>query len=220
MDRRGHVTPTRGAGKDNGHRVRLSPDGRTLVVNVTGLHDLTLWTSRPRARHPDADCTSRGKPRPRCGRPDGRHIAFSWNLNGRRSLAWLRADGTGAVESLVTPPFISSSWTPDGRQLAGFDSLKYQPRLVTLDQGRAWVVPFPDVPETAWNLEFSPDGQWLVYNALDADQSQVYVRALSRPGPASSGLDREKRLAGVAQGRAGAVLPGTDRGPRSQRRST
>jgi eukaryotic-like serine/threonine-protein kinase len=182
VDRHGHVVPLNAPVKSYGTRVRLSPDGRQLVVNVTGTHDVSLWTYdlergtlTPVLQGGEAYCP--------IWTPDGQYLTFAWVDQGRQSVAWRRVDGTKPPEVLLPKYYLPTSWTPDGRRLAIYmaDSVA----IMTRERGRATVAPLPNAPKDSYEAEFSPDGHWLVYSSDDSGQSEVFVEPYPGPGPQS-----------------------------------
>ena len=97
---------------------------------------------------------------------------------------------TGRAHSLFSSPnparsTLVTDWSPDGRYLA-----------FTLGSGagvahaEAWVYDFAsrlprqlfDTPGSASEVRFSPDGQWVAYEAADANGNDVYIRPFPGPG--------------------------------------
>ena len=181
VDRQGRVTPLNAPVNSYGIRVRLAPEGGELLLNVLGRHDTALWTY-DLVRGTLTQVFRDGEATHPVWTPDGQHLVFWWNKDGRRSLAWRRADGTGSPESLAGD-LIPSSWTPDGRRLAAVDLEHNTFVVLTVEDGRATVTPWPNAPSNADYPEFSPDGHWLAYASWDSGSNQIYVQPNPGPGP-------------------------------------
>ena len=180
VDRQG-VTPLNAPVKPYGRNVRLAPDGRKLLLNIFDGHDAALWTY-DLVSGTLAQVFKDGEATHPVWTPDGQHLVFWWNKEGRRSLAWRRADGTGPPESLAGD-LIPSSWTPDGRRLAAVDAEHSTIVVLAVENGRATATPWPDAPNNAEYPEFSPDGRWLAYASWDSGSMQNYVQPYPGPGP-------------------------------------
>jgi Tol biopolymer transport system component len=113
--------------------------------------------------------------------PDGRRIAFSRILPGKRGIT-IRSTAGGAEETVFTSPEVTlvEDWSRDGRLLLGIQILGRQSPtrglIIPLEPGRTPVV-FADLPDGSALDEprFSPDGNWIVYNAADNGRQQVYL---------------------------------------------
>lgn len=127
--------------------------------------------------------------------PDGKHIVFRSQTDGKYSLKWIRADGGGEVQVLresrhALRPY---SFSPDSRNLAfaelaedtGWD-LWIQPlELLATDHPRT--LEAERFLRTSFNETepaFSPDGRWLAYTSSESGELEVYVRPF--PGYTSS----------------------------------
>lgn len=94
---------------------------------------------------------------------------------GRRSRLWLRDLDTGAVQAL-TPPGLQVhdlAWSPDARTLAlrisegtTLNDFWYRSRVVLVDAGSGALVRTVCERASAFPLQFSPDGRYLVYGRL------------------------------------------------------
>ena len=116
--------------------------------------------------------------------PDGRQVAFAWNgVREDNYDIYLKAKGSDSPTRLTTDPApdLSPAWSPDGRRIAF---------LRDLGKGRVAVMmvfaaggPEVKIAETSAplfphyrNLAFSPDGNWLITAALDADAPRQHAR--------------------------------------------
>ena len=96
--------------------VDVSPDGRTLVVDLTG--DLyTLPIAGGRATRITQGMAFDAQPR---WSPDGKHIAFVSDRDGSDDVWVVDADGKNARQISKTDrtQFLSPAWTPDGKYIA------------------------------------------------------------------------------------------------------
>jgi len=202
VDRHGHVLPLNAPVKSYGYRVRLSPDGRQLVVNVQGAHDISLWTY-DLVRSTLTPVFQDGEATGPVWTPDGQYLTFWWNSQGRRSAARRRVDGTTPPEALATGAFQPSSWTPDGRQLAVVGIWDGKLAIVTVDQGRATIAPLSNPPTIGEHPEFSPDGHFLAFTSGESGGLQVYVQQYPGAGRRTQvSIDRGHSPAWRRDGRA------------------
>ncbi len=169
---------------------RLSPDGRHLALSVNGdvyVYDLVRATT---TRLTTEGHSNSNYPQ---WMPDGRHLIYA-AANG---LNWIRADGSGKPESLLTPGSpMPQSISADGMTLAyhigagasGGRDL-YTAPIDTSDPDHAKLgkpEPFVMTPHADVDPAFSPDGKWLAYASGQATGGyQTYVRAF--PAEAKGG---------------------------------
>jgi serine/threonine protein kinase/WD40 repeat protein len=182
---------------------RLSPDGRSLAVEIEGPnHDFYVYDF---ARSVMTKMTTDGESHDPVWSPDGKRLAFRswltggmtmWMMPADRSAKPIRLNPTGKRESPV-------SFSPDGRFLA-FDVKSSD----TNDD--AWVLPLegsgPPLPVAQsrfgeGSAKFSPDGRWVAYSSDESGRAEVYVQAFPGPGPKvqisnSGGTDPIWRRAG------------------------
>ena len=143
------------------------------------------------ARTPKPSLRSTSTPSPRCGRPDGKRLAFDRVEADGETIIAKDVSGSGAEEVLfklriqrenaggeVKPQELYPiGWTPDGKYLiyrgpgevsalAVDGSRKSTPlfsaKLATLGVGTLGV-------------EMSPDGRWLAYSSNESGLAEVYV---------------------------------------------
>jgi serine/threonine-protein kinase len=164
---------------------RISPDGRTLAVEIEGPnHDFYLYDF---ARTVLSKVTTDGLSHDPVWSPDGSRLAFRswqaggmtlWSMPSDRSSAPERLDPAGTRQSPV-------SFSPDGRFLA-FD----QKDPETGED--AWVLPLQGnttpraIARTRFgegSMKFSPDGRWVAYSSDESGRPEVYVQAFPGPGP-------------------------------------
>jgi len=163
---------------------RISPDGRTLAVEIEGPnHDFYFYDF---ARTVLSKVTTDGLSHDPVWSPRGDLLAFRswlaggmtmWSMPTDRSGAPRRLDPSGTRQSPV-------AFSPDGRFLA-FD----QKDPDTGDD--AWVLPLEGdqmpqrVAQTRFgegSMKFSPDGRWVAYSSDESGQPEIYVQAFPGPG--------------------------------------
>jgi serine/threonine protein kinase len=163
---------------------RISPDGRTLAVEIEGPnHDFYFYDF---ARTVLSKVTTDGLSHDPVWSPDGARLAFrSWQAGGM-TLWTMRSDRSGAPERLDAAGTRQSpvSFSNDGRFLA-FD----QKDPETGDD--AWVLPLEGikapraVARTRFgegSMKFSPDSRWVAYSSDESGRPEVYVQAFPGPG--------------------------------------
>jgi Tol biopolymer transport system component len=182
-------------------RMHLSPDRKSAAIAVTTGNNTNIWVydvmHGPRARLPfDPGMQMIG-----VWSPDSRTIIFDSNRKGRHDLYRRSADGTGGEELLYADGLEKgpSSWSPDGKTLL-YNALS--PRTgwdiwaLPLTSDKPGERPRPYVfLETPFNEQqgqFSPDGQWVLYQSDESGRSEIYVTRFPGPG--------EKRRISVAGG--------------------
>jgi len=209
VDRKGHEEPT-GAPLRAYGTPRISPDGTRIATEI---YDATtdIWI-----RHFGQETLRRltfdspGGAGMGAGMavwtPDSRHIIFEARRTGMPSVYRQAADGSGTVERLSTsaPPQWSTSITPDGTWLSGFEQVPrtapdvfflpltrdlVQPgsNPAPLDQarGRPGIGESPIEPlvETRFKgsmADFSPNGRYFAYQSEESGRSEVYIRPFPR----------------------------------------
>ena len=164
---------------------RISPDGRTLAVEIEGPnHDFYFYDF---ARTVLSKVTTDGLSHDPVWSPDGARLAFrSWQAGGM-TLWSMRSDRSGVPERLDPAGTRQSpvSFSPDGQFLA-FDQKDPETR------DDAWVLPLQGnktpqaVAHTRFgegSMKFSPDGRWVAYSSDESDRPEIYVQAFPGPGP-------------------------------------
>jgi len=166
---------------------RISPDGTRIAVAIGAgaASDDDLWVyDIPRDRF-DRLTSDTGNGVPMWS-PDGTRIYFTRGGKGNVGIHWKAADGSGdsrmifpAREGKVLVP---ESVHPDGKSLIVSESGGSIDLLrLPLDA--------PESPETLlgepypeWGGQFSPDGRYLLYTAIEAHREEVYVRDMAGGG--------------------------------------
>jgi serine/threonine-protein kinase len=173
---------------------RFSPDGHqlALVTNSSNGTDLSIYDLQ---RETMARLTFSGRVGQPVWTPDGKHIVFrSLSSDGAGLLSWIRADGAGETQPLLTSgnSVYTTSFSPDGKHLAYVET--------NAETGQdIWTLPLdisePDhpkpgkpelflgTPSNERNAVFSPDGRWIAYCSDESGIHEIYVR----PFPSSGG---------------------------------
>ncbi|HEV8630465.1 MAG TPA: protein kinase [Thermoanaerobaculia bacterium] len=182
FDREGHEMGTLGD-PGIGSVIALSPDGRRLVRSVTEPSSTVggLWL---------LDLAAGGASRLTFNRwndifpvwsPDGRHIAFASDRNGRYNLFEKAADGSGGETLLLDSPLwdFPEDWSRDGRLLA-FSRQATRTQgdilMLTLPTRKPVVLVATDADEM--QPRFSPDGHYFAYVSDESGRSEVYVQTV------------------------------------------
>jgi serine/threonine-protein kinase len=183
VDRRGKATPLPLPPRSY-LNPRISPDGKTLAVEVEGVnHDFYTYDF---ARAVMSRMTNDGLSHAPIWSPDGKRIAFRTWKGGKMTMAWMPADRSGPEESLVNYTAWQSavSFSPDGKYLA-FDQIDYA------TGSGFWILPLAGdrqprpfavskFPTGAG--KFSPDGKWVVYCSMESGRPEIYVQPWPGPG--------------------------------------
>ncbi len=171
-------------------RPRLSPDGRTIAVEISsgGANRADIWayeigsevlsrlTSQATSEQPEWT-------------PDGRHIVYLREHEGKKEIWRVPADGSGSEARLFASPRSVREVTlsPDGT-LAVFridnPTTRWDLWLLSLDTTRAAPRATPLVA-SSFNEQaprISPDGRWLAYISDESGRYEVYVRPFPGPG--------------------------------------
>ena len=164
----------------------ISPDGQRVAITIL---DTRQVLSYDLARGTLSPVTSDGNSDYGLFSLDGKRIVFRSGV-GEGNLYWKAADGSGAVEHLVTSSrsLTPASWSPDGPTLAlveegdneGKDAFQFD--IVVLSPGDRRTRPLIHTPANEMNPEFSPDGRWLAYVSNESGRHEVYVQPYPGPG--------------------------------------
>jgi len=164
---------------------RFSPDGERLAVTISepGETNISVVDLRTGAQ---TKLTQEGTNLVPIWTPDGRRVTYSsYRGEGRSSIDWKWADGSGESELLVSSRqpgeyVVPGAWSPDGETLGFVVSLPSQPE----NQWDIWIAtregdqeprPLVVTPAPEFGAEISPDGRWLAY-VSGFGRSEIYVQ--------------------------------------------
>ena len=165
---------------------RFSPDGSRVALQASegnSYHIYILDPDRATMTRVTFDGTTNGFP---LWSPDGTRLAyFSDRLRGGLNIFLGRSDGTGEPEMLTTGTsvFVPTSFSPDGRLIAGMEqasSNMFDVFVLSVSDKR--LTPFAATPAAELMPEFSPTGKWIAYQSNESGAHDVYVRAYPGPG--------------------------------------
>jgi serine/threonine-protein kinase len=169
--------------------LRRSPDGQQIALSTFG-RDRDVWVYAL-ARGTLTRLPLPGRNSVPIWTPDGARITFAAaGTSGLDGLHWVRADGGGSPETLVSGEqhLVAGTWTPDAQELIYYGA----PTELGSNVPLTWVQnivskgmpsPFTGLAANAGGVDVSPDGRWIAYQAGGPNQSQVYVQAYPGPGP-------------------------------------
>lgn len=159
---------------------RLSPDGRTAAVSVLTNHATDLWlydTARGlRTRFTFFNSLHRMGV---TWSPDGTSLAFNAERDGKAGIYRKAANMSGSEELLIDGPGVIEAWSPDGQYILYFVPSKL---FVLPLSGDRKPVPFAERAVNPTFAEFSPDGRWISYVALDSGGSNIFIAPFPGPG--------------------------------------
>lgn len=186
---------------------RLSPDGKRLAI-ATGTSAGGAIDVYDFQRETISRLTQTQTDLFPVWTPDGKHIVYRSQTDGKYSMRWIRSDGGGEVQVLresrhALRPY---SFSPDGRNLAfaelagdtGWDLWIQPMELPGTDHPRA--LEAERFLRTSFNETepaFSPDGRWLAYTSSESGELEVYVR----PFPVSTSSDARQWKVSASGGR-------------------
>jgi eukaryotic-like serine/threonine-protein kinase len=176
----------------------VSPDGRYIAMDIRANGHRDIWVyewARGSLTRLTTEPTNEEFP---VWTPDGTRVVYrvftsSADPQGS-SLAWKRADGTGAAQVLIRAPGLlrPGSWHPTRPLLAyvaaapGREDDDVMILPIAGDEVRGWVPGSPTAFVSGAARErgprFSPDGGWLAYSSNDAGGDQIYVQPFPGPG--------------------------------------
>jgi serine/threonine-protein kinase len=158
---------------------RISPDGTRVVVEAYDENnEIWLWdVAHAMLTRVTAGPAANISP---LWLPDGRHVVFNSNRDGRFNLFTQAVDGTGAAARLMESlnPRFPTAVGPDRRLLVlteGSPTTGQDVMTMRLD-GPPQVLPLVQTPFDERNGIVSPDGRWLAYEANDSGPFEIYVR--------------------------------------------
>jgi serine/threonine protein kinase len=160
---------------------RLSPDGRTLFVEIAD-PAAAIWVYDI-GRGTLSRLTQSGVSYGPIPSPDGGRIAYQATRDGVTGVMMANVDGSGEERLTSDKRFnFPTSWSPDGKQLlitAANESGYTDVRLIQVDGDRKQQ-PLLQGPFNMGGARFSPDGRWIAYVSAESGRNEVWVR--SYPG--------------------------------------
>jgi len=180
VDRRGEVARLPAQLRSYAGAVRVSPDGRQVLVVTNSLTERGLWVY-DLSRGTLTPLMLDGEVFGSCWSPNGRRIAFGWLKDGRRSLAMQATDGSAPPTVMVAGEFTPSAFAADGRHLTASRGLA-DIVMLTVEDGQARVDPLVATPSREDSAQLSPDGRWLVYMSAESGRQEIYVQPYPGPG--------------------------------------
>jgi eukaryotic-like serine/threonine-protein kinase len=166
----------------------ISPDGKKIVMSrqLEDTEDIWLVETSPDVRmmrftfDPAADVSA-------VWTPDGNHIIFASNRNGKFELYQKPSGGAGAEELLLSAEgdAYPHGVTPDGKYiLFEFGGLQKTHSdiwaLPTFGDRKAFPVVQSDFVES--HAQFSPDGHWVAFVSDESGRPEVYVQSFPSSG--------------------------------------
>ena len=167
---------------------RVSPDGSRVAMSLQApqsenediwIHEFDRTQSMTRFTfHTETD-------RNPLWSPDGRYLYFASDGTNEGDLFRRRADGTGAVETVWSSPWLGypADITPDrSALLAGVLAESWDLMELGLDGDRGALSPGQEARPllhtgfAEGGAKLSPDGKWLAYNTDETHPTQVFVR--------------------------------------------
>ena len=169
-------------------RPRLSPDGTRVAAEIAGADGAgAIWVA-------DATRGTLGRVTAGAGSSpvwtaDGQQVVFASPGDGEPGFFRQSADGTGAVERLVSIEATAGSLragnlSPDGSRLvfsAGFGGTDPDIGVLTMEGERSWT-PLLATDEGEVDPVISPDGQWIAYSSNETGRVEVYVQRFPELG--------------------------------------
>jgi eukaryotic-like serine/threonine-protein kinase len=178
VDRRGRVSALPAPGRNYAGPLRMSPDGRRLVVPIRTATEQGIWMYdlerailSPVHRRGEASWPLWSK--------DGRHVILRWLDDGRHWLVFQAPGESAPAKVLPAGHFVPAVSLPGSEVIGVLEgNLAIAepdggPRIEAL-RHRGDIEQWPEI---------SPDGRWLAYGAHEAGQFQVYIEPYPGQGP-------------------------------------
>jgi serine/threonine-protein kinase len=169
---------------------RFSPDGKRLAL-TTGIQDIQVYDiQRGFMTRLTSNNSQNTYP---VWAPGGRHIAFRAQRGSDIHLDWIRSDGGGQEQTLLTSKteLRLYSFSPDGKRLAYAENspdTNFDIYTLPLDLSDP-EHPKPGQPElflktplVEYEPAFSPDRRWMAYTSFESGAFSIYVRPFPGPG--------------------------------------
>jgi dipeptidyl aminopeptidase/acylaminoacyl peptidase len=196
--------------------IALSPDGKRVAADISdrsGNED--IWIYDTARGIPTRFTFDPKRDREPVWSPDGNTLYFSSDRKGVLDLFRKASNGTGNEELLLgdSATKVPGSVSPDGKlMLYRRDGEKTLADLwvLPLTQPQGGGKPEPRIfLQTHFNElrpQFSPEGQWVVYQSQESGQYQVYAAPFTGTGRQAPNILRRGRQSTLAEGRQGDLL--------------
>ena len=189
FDRTGKALGTTGAPGIQS-RGAISPDGRSVAVGRRDPRDpfLDIWIDdliRGTATRFTFGPRSNNSP---VWSPDGGHIAFASNRDGRLWKVYQKNTSAGAEDRELDKDALSKQpddWSSDGRYVIEetLDISKSGTDICVLPLfGDRKAFPYLHTDSNEHHAKLSPNGQWLAYVSDETARNEVYVETFPNPG--------------------------------------
>jgi serine/threonine-protein kinase len=156
---------------------RLSPDGKRIVVGITG--DNPNVSVYDIAANSLKQVTTEYNNAIPIWAPDGKRVVYRSTKPGPWNIFWKNADGSGTAEQLTNTPFVTepASWSRDGKLLAFSEQNTVSKRdIFVLQMDGRKLVPVIQTPADESVARFSPDAHWLAYVSDESGRAEVWVQ--------------------------------------------
>ena len=170
---------------------RISPDGRSIAVDVADRGNRDVWTIDLQRMSPTRRTFDLRNDRYPIWTPDSSRLI--WGRD--RGLFWQAADGAGSPEQITDSPNVQLPFdvTPDGATLV-FGEIDPEENAWDIGilslAGTGGTRMIVQDPGGQYNPELSPDGRWLAYESSDRSYTEFGVGSaeiIVRPFPTASG---------------------------------
>jgi Tol biopolymer transport system component len=183
VGRDGQATATIASSVKSASNPRLSPDGRSLAVVISG----EVWRYELDGR-PPIKLTFNGRFLSPLWSRDGQRIVTEHS--GQSQLSAVPSDGSGGTPQQTSPKghFHPHAWTADGSEIiaaqledggAKTDLVRFPARA----DGQVQTIVATPISE-GFAGALSPDGRWLAYTSESTGRAEIWVRPFPGPGPA------------------------------------
>jgi serine/threonine-protein kinase len=183
VGRDGQATTTIASSVRSASNPRLSPDGRSLAVVISG----EVWRYELDGR-PPIKLTFNGRFLSPLWSRDGQRVVTEHS--GQNQLAAVPSDGSGGTPQQASPKghFHPHAWTADGTEIiaAQLEDGGAKTALVRFParaDGQVQTIVATSIIE-GFAGALSPDGRWLAYTSESTGRTEIWVRPLPGPGPA------------------------------------
>jgi serine/threonine-protein kinase len=184
VTRDGSIAETLKAPPRNYEHPRISPDGKRVIVGITGdkphvfLYDIAANTLK--------QVTTEANNALPIWTLDGKRFVYRSTQAGPWNVFWKNADGTGNAEQLTKSQFLTepTSFSPGGKILAFSEQNTVTRRdiwVLPLDGDRK-PMPIIKTPADESVPRFSPDGHWIAYVSDESGRAEVYVQPYPTSG--------------------------------------